>query len=626
MDRFACSAACSVYVLVEEERPAEKVMDAKADGPMIVQDAACVIACHPDDGTQVQKPRSRYLKKWYYLQRISYRIQFVYDFMCHQSSRMLNCAREIKILSLVQVCKIHTIHKIHAVAVAVLGSNKPTVATSRPPQRQGIMTSGETAHEGGALRRLESAHPTKVRQWLRQTHKSQPSSILALWDAFLHELRVKNSYAPLSASSSNQSGRELALLKTLNLLRHLIGATPWKTASEVLYLLRGLGRELEAACGSKEPAPCNMVRRIMAAVREEATREAQEATLSPTATSQNMATTNEGSDGRMSLQSMLWTLPQQPVTSTNSSSSSSQHHPTHRPMSSRSLGSAPPPTSTTQRQESLAAEEDFKAGREYPASYDAVRPNLKPAVMEAIQEILTDFEEVRKNINEQAAHFVHTGQVILTCGNSLTVEHFIQAAAAAASKSSGGHKSPSSTIFHVIVVASGSHGVDNEEASGLGLASRLAAYAGGHLITTTFIPLSAVVAVMARVHKVILSAHTVLANGGLVSASGSHVVAAAAQALSVPVVCVTGLYNLSPRFPHEGQDTLQELTSPVPGLVSQWEDLAALDNVQLLNPTRDYIEPKLVTLYVTNVGSFKPDFIYRLLAENYHCDDWRSFV
>jgi translation initiation factor 2B subunit (eIF-2B alpha/beta/delta family) len=33
-----------------------------------------------------------------------------------------------------------------------------------------------------------------------------------------------------------------------------------------------------------------------------------------------------------------------------------------------------------------------------------------------------------------------------------------------------------------------------------------------------------------------------------------------------------------------------------------------------------------VTLYVTNVGSFKPDFIYRLLAENYHCDDWRSFA
>jgi translation initiation factor eIF-2B subunit beta len=28
---------------------------------------------------------------------------------------------------------------------------------------------------------------------------------------------------------------------------------------------------------------------------------------------------------------------------------------------------------------------------------------------------------------------------------------------------------------------------------------------------------------------------------------------------------------------------------------------------------------------VTNNGSFKPSYIYRLLAEYYHADDWESF-
>jgi hypothetical protein len=64
MDRFAWRHALSTGTyLWWEERPAEKVMDAKADGPMIVEDATCVIACHPADGTQIQKQRSKYLTK-----------------------------------------------------------------------------------------------------------------------------------------------------------------------------------------------------------------------------------------------------------------------------------------------------------------------------------------------------------------------------------------------------------------------------------------------------------------------------------------------------------------------------------------------------------------------------------
>ena len=79
-------------------------------------------------------------------------------------------------------------------------------------------------------------------------------------------------------------------------------------------------------------------------------------------------------------------------------------------------------------------------------------------------------------------------------------------------------------------------------------------------------------------------------------------------------------------FPHEGQDTLQELLCPVPTLIPNFQELlTAFDTVELVNPLRDYIEPKLITLYITNVGSYPPSFMYRLLAENYHIDDWKSF-
>ena len=61
----------------------------------------------------------------------------------------------------------------------------------------------------------------------------------------------------------------------------------------------------------------------------------------------------------------------------------------------------------------------------------------------------------------------------------------------------------------------------------------------------------------------------------LVASSGCNLVALAASHLAVPVVCVTGLYKLCPMYPHEGQDTLQYLVSPV-GTASVLEEVAKM--------------------------------------------------
>ena len=144
-------------------------------------------------------------------------------------------------------------------------------------------------------------------------------------------------------------------------------------------------------------------------------------------------------------------------------------------------------------------------------------------------------------------------------------------------------------------------------------------------IDTMVIHDAAIFAMMARVHKVIIPAHAVLANGGLIANSGCNLVAMAAQHHSVPVVCITGIFKLCPVFPHDGQDTLNDLLSP--STVIDYAELTdrKLADVEFVNPLHDYIQPDQVNLYVTNVGSFQPSFIYRLLAEYYHTDDWASF-
>lgn len=432
-----------------------------------------------------------------------------------------------------------------------------------------------------------TSDPAAVRNWLASNHPKQ----LAQLDKFEMELRMGrlsntgstgSTATPAAGSEAGMvlpsgNDRLLVTLRTIELLKHIIGATRWKNAAQLLDLLRGLGRELHEVGGFREPVIENMVRRVMAAVREEALAGEPNTTATPTA----------DTGGRMTLQSILWALPQHVKSPPNRKDS---HH---------------------KRAESFASEADMdnytpsssSSPSVLPPAYYANRPELKQTVMEAIQEIMTELEDLHRNINEQATNHIHAGEVILTYGKSKTIEYFLKAAAAKKRK------------FQVVVCeGSPMHG-GHEMAKSL-------AEAG---IDTIVINDSATFAIMARVNKVLLSAHAVLANGGLIGSSGANMVALGAHNNAVPVVCITGMFKLCPIFPHEGQDTLNDLVSPshVIDFEEMGNDLMA--DVELINPVHDYIKPEHVSLYVTNVGSFQPSYIYRLLAEYYHTDDWKSF-
>jgi translation initiation factor eIF-2B subunit beta len=61
-------------------------------------------------------------------------------------------------------------------------------------------------------------------------------------------------------------------------------------------------------------------------------------------------------------------------------------------------------------------------GAIYPPHFYSKRDDLRQSVMEAIQEMMSELEDLHKNINEQATQHIHAGEIILTYALSKTVE------------------------------------------------------------------------------------------------------------------------------------------------------------------------------------------------------------
>ncbi len=250
--------------------------------------------------------------------------------------------------------------------------------------------------------------PSVVRTWLSAPHHAKQ---LTLLDKFEIELRLGR----LATSSTNISvipdtgrrmDRRAITVRTVELLKIMIGGTRWKTPAELVTLLRGLGRELHSAGGFREPAIGNVVRRIIAAVREEVMNGVLEDDEDGATASANKVTASRTKQHDRSLESMLWALPQHVkpsrVTITQRRTSSQKH------QQSESLGDV--------------VEVVSSSSLELPLQFHQNRPDLKQSMMEAIQEITSDLEDLHKNINDQATNHIHAGEVVLAYGQSRTVK------------------------------------------------------------------------------------------------------------------------------------------------------------------------------------------------------------
>lgn len=106
-----------------------------------------------------------------------------------------------------------------------------------------------------------------------------------------------------------------------------------------------------------------------------------------------------------------------------------------------------------------------------------------------------------------------------------------------------------------------------------------------------------------------------MANGGLIAVTGTRLVAVSAAQHATPVVILSGLYKLTPSFASQEDFFIQPITPAA--MVNQDDCMFESDKVDVLCPYFDYVDPKYVTIFLTNVGGHPPTYIYRLLNEFY---------
>ena len=301
--------------------------------------------------------------------------------------------------------------------------------------------------------------PNSVRSWLASKHPKE----LAELDKFETELRLGRLSTSSTASakafdanpnaayevSKNYGGissrdRRLVTFRTVALLRRLIGTTKWKNAAQLMMLLRGLGRDLHDAGGDREPAIGNIVRRIMCAVRQEvANAEVQDNADAGNANDgKEDMDTNASNDDDINMHPIdehLAASFQEKVNVGNNRMSmmneSTTTSTTRSPSLVNLLWAANPNPNSNRRKKSNRRKDSFSSvdsdpldhrtsGEDnyFPPSFYVHRQYFRPAIMEVIQEFMSDLEDLHKNINDQATWHIHTGEVILTYGRSKTVE------------------------------------------------------------------------------------------------------------------------------------------------------------------------------------------------------------
>lgn len=369
---------------------------------------------------------------------------------------------------------------------------------------------------------------------------------------------------------------------TAEVMRLLVASTRWSNAKVLIESVKTVGRKLIAA-KPLELGIVNTVRRVLHIIREEyATSQLETEEEETKKTGANPLTASSNAvPSAGPLDSVL-----RRSTSVLSSLAVSTDSLLRRP-SGRLLDPTGPSLIRVLETDEAGAQEDLT--RSYT--------NLKSSIMEALQEMIDELGAMSRSIADQAIEHVHANEIIMTFGRSKTVEEFLKAAAR-------------KRKFEVIVAES------SPSNSGQEMATALSALG----ISTTLITDAAIFAMMARVNKVIVGTHAVMANGGLIAQTGIHMLALAARHHSVPFVVCAGLYKLCPLYAHD-QDTFNELRPPSEVLkVTDVQHLGA--DVSVQNPAWDYVPPDLVSLYITNSGGHNPSYIYRLLAEYYHPEDF----
>ncbi|KAI5781477.1 hypothetical protein EDC01DRAFT_632751 [Geopyxis carbonaria] len=227
--------------------------------------------------------------------------------------------------------------------------------------------------------------------------------------------------------------------------------------------------------------------------------------------------------------------------------------------------------------------------------------DIRPAIIQDIQELIEELESSEVAISEYGPQLIHKNEVIMTYGFPSSVYRLLLRAA---------HKRDHD--FTVVVVEGSpnilnhTHGVfmnkiplldEDDETTQRKSLQELG-------IQVILIADTNIYNFIGRVNKVILGANYVLADGSVLATSGALNVARAAKTLDKPVVVVAGSHALCPITAFNRFDLI-EMGPPMTVGFEQAGDL--LDKVDFPNPLADFIEPQFVTMFVTN--KYAPKYI-----------------
>lgn len=226
------------------------------------------------------------------------------------------------------------------------------------------------------------------------------------------------------------------------------------------------------------------------------------------------------------------------------------------------------------------------------------KSDLRSVIIQGIRDLMDEIQSVHGNIELMTVDLIHDNEILLTpTPGSSTVLNFLL-------------KASLKRKFTVLITENYPNDIE--------ICHRFAKKLADANIESVIIPDSTVFAVMSRVGKVLIGTRSVFVNGGCVTAAGVATVCECAKEHRTPVFAVAGLYKFSPCYPFDRNSLIEVGNS---GKVLPYEDSDLVGKCEVTNPLYDYVIPEHIDIYITNIGGFSPNFIYRIILDNYSTDD-----
>lgn len=226
------------------------------------------------------------------------------------------------------------------------------------------------------------------------------------------------------------------------------------------------------------------------------------------------------------------------------------------------------------------------------------KSDLRSIIIQGIRDLMDEIQSVHENIELMTVDLIHDNEILLTpTPGSSTVLNFLL-------------KASLKRKFTVLITENYPNDIE--------ICHRFAKKLADANIESVIIPDSTVFAVMSRVGKVLIGTRSVFVNGGCVTAAGVATVCECAKEHRTPVFAVAGLYKFSPCYPFDRSSLIEVGNS---GKVLPYEDSDLVGKCEVTNPLYDYVIPEHIDIYITNIGGFSPNFIYRIILDNYYTED-----